>query len=344
MDEPITTPSQGVPRVVRTRPADPVRGPPPVVGQVAYAAPPAAPAQPAAAAPSAQPAAAPRPVAPKPPPVVSKPPAPSRPAVPPAPVRSNPPAPAPKPVAPPKPPAPGSLAALLRARENEAEADQAVRLQEALTRSDESTHFELLGLDRKATGAEVKKAFFVLARELHPDTVSSGHQVLRSLKERLFSKINEASQVLTDEKRRKEYEEELDGKANNVDIARIFAAEEAFQKGEIMIKARKYEAGLKLVEEAITLNDQEAEFYAWRGWARFLLAKDRKAQRDESVGDCKKAITMVPVCLPAWLFLANMAKTLSEPEAEKYYKKVLELDPKHVEAQRELRLMGAVKK
>ena len=190
----------------------------------------------------------------------------------------------------------------------------------------------------------MKKAFFVLARELHPDTVSTGNQALRSLKERLFSKINEASQVLTDEKRRKEYEEELDGKANNVDIARIFAAEEAFQKGEIMIKARKYDAGLKLVEEAILLNGQEAEFYAWRGWARFLLAKDRKSQRDESVGDCKKAIAMVPVCLPAWLFLANMAKALSEPEAERYYRKVLELDPKHVEAQRELRLMGAVKK
>ncbi len=353
MDEPITTPSQGVARVARTRPPDPVRGPPPVVGQVAYTAPPAAappsapapPSQPAAAMPPPRPAVAPKPAASKPPSVVSKPP-PSRPA-PPAPVRSNPPAPAPvaaRPAAPAKPPAPGSLSALLRSRENEAEAAQAVRLQEALTRSEESTHFELLGLDRKATGAEVKKAFFVLARELHPDTVSSGHAALRSVKERLFSKINEASQVLSDEKRRIEYEEELDGKANNVDIARIFAAEEAFQKGEIMIKARKYEAGLKLVEEAITLNDQEAEFYAWRGWARFLLAKDRRTQRDDSVGDCKRAIAMVPVCLPAWLFLANMAKTLGEPEAEKYYKKVVELDPKHVEALRELRLMGAVKK
>ena len=105
------------------------------------------------------------------------------------------------------------------------------------------------------------------------------------------------------------------------------------------------QAGLALVEEAIGLNDQEAEFFAWRGWARFLISADRKAQVASSFADCKKAIQMIPVCVPAHVFIAQMSKAMGDVKmAEQYFRKVLEFDPKHVEAQRELRIMGASRK
>src|SRR5207302_7790667 len=149
--------------------------------------------------------------------------------------------------------------------------DAAVKRLGALwERLSEGDHYAALGLERKsASAAEVKRNFFVLAKELHPDTVSDPALAsLREAKERLFARINEASQVLGDDKRRKEYDEELDGKANSVDVSRIFAAEENFQRAEILIKARKYQEGLDLLEEAIQMNGEEAEFYAWRGYAR----------------------------------------------------------------------------
>jgi len=99
-------------------------------------------------------------------------------------------------------------------------------------------------IGRPATPAETKRNFFVLAKELHPDTVTDTTLTdLKEVKERLFARINEAAQVLGDDKHRKEYESELDGKAENVDVSRIFAAEENFQKAEIFIKARKYQEG-----------------------------------------------------------------------------------------------------
>jgi tetratricopeptide (TPR) repeat protein len=207
-------------------------------------------------------------------------------------------------------------------------------------------HFEVLGMERRsATTAEAKRNFFVLAKELHPDTVSDPELVeLKAMKERLFARINEAAQVLGDDKRRKEYEDEIEGKKNSVDVARIFAAEENFQKAEIFIKARKYQEGLELLEKAISMNDQEAEFFAWRGYARFLISRDRKATYEEAAADCKKAIKMVEKCLPAHLFLGHMSKVMGDSKlAQKCYQKVLELDSKHVEAQRELRLMGKAK-
>jgi len=203
-------------------------------------------------------------------------------------------------------------------------------------------HFEALGMERKsASAAEAKRNFFALAKELHPDTVTDPSLAdLKEIKERLFARINEAAQVIGDDKRRKEYEAELDGKAENVDISRIFAAEENFQKAEIFIKARKYQEGLDLLEQAIEMNADEAEFYAWRGYAKFMLAKDRKQSFEECASDCRKAAKMIERCLPAHLFLGHMAKVLGDLKlAKKCYSRVLELDENHIEAQRELRLM-----
>jgi len=218
------------------------------------------------------------------------------------------------------------------------------RLSALWERLSQADHFEALGLDRKtASPAETKRSFFVLAKELHPDTVSDPAQAaLREIKERLFARINEAAQVIGDEKRRKGYEAGLDGKAQNVDVARIFAAEENFQRAEILIKARKYQEGLDLLEQAIEMNPEEAEFYALRGYAKFLAAKDRKQSYEECAADCRKAVKMVERCLPAHLYLGHMAKMLGDLKAaKKGYSRVLELDEGHVEAQRELRLMGA---
>ena len=89
------------------------------------------------------------------------------------------------------------------------------------------------------------------------------------------------------------------------------------------------------------MNADEAEFYAWRGYAKFLLATNRKGAFEECAGDCHKAIKMVERCLPAHLFLGQMSKVVGDlKQAKRCFLRVLELDEKHVEAMRELRLMG----
>ncbi|HYY53521.1 MAG TPA: DnaJ domain-containing protein [Myxococcales bacterium] len=275
-------------------------------------------------------------------------------------INREPPRPAPRPAAPPvmkaaapSQPAPPKPAAPAISRPaptfaqgpaNESAEAMLKRLAALWERLSQLDHFEALGMERKsATAAEAKRNFFVLAKELHPDTVTDPAQTeLKEVKERLFARINEAAQVIGDDKRRKEYERELDGKAENVDVSRIFAAEENFQRAEILIKARKYQEGLELLEQAIQMNPEEAEFFALRGYAKFLVSKDRKQSYEECAADCRKATKMVERCLPAHLYLGHMAKVVGDLKlARKCYSRVVELDEKHVEAQRELRLMGA---
>jgi hypothetical protein len=219
---------------------------------------------------------------------------------------------------------------------------QLARLRTLLARLEKATHFEALGLDRKATTADVKRAFVLLARDLHPDTVTDVSQGdLRSIKERLFARVNEAAQILGDDTRRKEYEKELEGDKKEVDVGRIFDAEDKFHRAEILIKARKYKEGLQVLGEAIVLNPQEAEFYAWRGYARFLLAQDRKAAFEECAAELRRAIKMLERCIPAYLFLGQMQKVIGDQKgASASFQKVLEFDDRNVEAQRELRMLG----
>jgi curved DNA-binding protein len=62
-------------------------------------------------------------------------------------------------------------------------------------------YYKTLGVDRKATPADIKKAYRRLARELHPDR-NPGDKTA----ERKFKDLNEAHEVLADSKKRAQYD------------------------------------------------------------------------------------------------------------------------------------------
>ncbi|MDQ3165144.1 MAG: DnaJ domain-containing protein, partial [Actinomycetota bacterium] len=66
----------------------------------------------------------------------------------------------------------------------------------------EKDYYAALGVAKGATGAEVKKAYRALARDLHPDKNPGDAKA-----EARFKEVSEAYDVLSDDKRRKEYDE-----------------------------------------------------------------------------------------------------------------------------------------
>lgn len=67
---------------------------------------------------------------------------------------------------------------------------------------DYKDYYEVLGVDRKATPDEIKKAFRKLAMKYHPDKNKGNKQA-----EEKFKDINEAYEVLSDPKKRERYDQ-----------------------------------------------------------------------------------------------------------------------------------------
>ena len=63
-------------------------------------------------------------------------------------------------------------------------------------------YYKILGIDAKATPAEIKKAYRKLARKLHPDLNPNDKEAQKK-----FQRINEANAVLSDPEKRKKYDQ-----------------------------------------------------------------------------------------------------------------------------------------
>lgn len=61
--------------------------------------------------------------------------------------------------------------------------------------------YELLSIDRSATDKEIKRAYLLKAKELHPDRNPGDKK-----SEDLFKKVNEAYSILSDKYKRQQYD------------------------------------------------------------------------------------------------------------------------------------------
>ena len=67
-------------------------------------------------------------------------------------------------------------------------------------------YYEVLMVNRKATDAEIRKAYKNLAREHHPDRHATESVGMKKLSESLFKEVGEAYATLSDPALRKEYD------------------------------------------------------------------------------------------------------------------------------------------
>jgi curved DNA-binding protein CbpA len=201
----------------------------------------------------------------------------------------------------------------------------------------------VLGIPREAEVGRIKAAYFQLARTWHPDAAPAGEPAEgRALRAEIFSRVAAAWGTLEDSARRTQYLEELkSGLSAQVDISRIYQAEQAFEKVASLVAGRAYADALQRVNEAIGFYPEEPEYAMWKAWLEFLLASDaeRKGVRATSERAIEAALKKSPKCAAGYLFLGRMAKVSGEvTAAERYWKRGLAetADP---ETERELRFL-----
>ena len=270
-----------------------------------------------------------------------------------APRLTAPPPPAPPPAAKPKPPppppapakpAPRPAAKPATVQKGGAPAGPTLEALQAVAKKFENAdHFQVLGVGRDADAARLKAAYFQLARTYHPDAAREGDLAeARELRAEIFARVASAWSALETDAGRLAYLEELKaGGAAQVDIGRIYQAEQAFEKVAGLAAGRAYADALVRVNEAIALYADEPEYHVWKAWLEFLVAPEpqRRSQRSAAERAIEAALLKSPLCVPGWLFLGRMAKVTGDlAAAERAWKRGLE-QVKDPELERELRFL-----
>ncbi|HTO69635.1 MAG TPA: response regulator [Myxococcota bacterium] len=219
------------------------------------------------------------------------------------------------------------------------------RLREALHKQKGQNHFEVLGVADDAPPDDVRKAFMTLAKTFHPDKVGRRSPELVELAGKVFARISEAHDALASPEKRQIYVAQLKrnrgAQADRGEVNRILTAEQQFQRAEDAVRRRDFAAALEALKWALELDSNEGEFYALRGWVLFLQQQDQgNRSPDAALEQIKKAITLSPQSPAPYYYLAQIRKACGDQaEAEKMFRKTVELRPDHIEANRELRLI-----
>src|SRR5262245_52140181 len=107
-------------------------------------------------------------------------------------------------------------------------------------------YFELLGVSRQASAADIRSAYAKLAREKHPDRFTDPAEKQKA--HALFSDLTTAFNTLSNERARREYESQID-KPKLTSPAEIAA--DAYARGLQLLEQRQAGAAVELLRSAV---------------------------------------------------------------------------------------------
>ncbi|MGF1509325.1 MAG: DnaJ domain-containing protein [Myxococcota bacterium] len=227
----------------------------------------------------------------------------------------------------------------------EKERKESEEIEKELSRIEGLDYFQILGVDATSDSDEIRNHYTELARRYHPDGLRlEAHPPLRKAREAMFTKISEAFDAIGTPNRRRRYQEALaSGSADFLEeekqAQRIVQAETSFKKAEILIRVRKYEEAIELLDHAIELYP-EPDYQVVRHQAAYLAEAGPNPQKGarEAVEKVLPFLEQKPSAT-THLVLAQLYKALGKmDDATRHYQRVLTEIPNHSEAASEVRL------
>ena len=205
--------------------------------------------------------------------------------------------------------------------------------------------FAALGVAEHASDEEIAAAYEEQARRGHPDRFRNSSSAVRQLADEVFGLLTNAHELLSDPKRRAEYQRsrasderaEREADANKTALE----AEMEFQTGEARLRKRDYEGALACFGAALTAYPEEGEYHALYGWCLYLCHPDDTVMVQEAIEHVRRGVSLAADREKPYLYLGRLYKVIGRgAAAEKMFTRALEISPDCVEALRELRLIN----
>lgn len=219
-----------------------------------------------------------------------------------------------------------------------------LELEEEADRLSKVDFYELLGVAPDMPASAIQTAFLKSAKRWHPDRLDGGLSDLKPLASKVFSRMTEAHQVLTNASRRSEYDAALEDagadSSEREQVQKVLRAANNFQKAQVLVKRSEWEEATKFAQLAQDDDPDQAEYVALAAW---LAHRKLQGSAPEAYAPLLEKLARAekkqPNNLRVRMYRADVLKAAGKVnEAVREYRFIAEADPNNVEAQRELRL------
>jgi curved DNA-binding protein CbpA len=198
----------------------------------------------------------------------------------------------------------------------------------------------------------VQAAYFKIAKGWHPDRMPPELADLKSLVSKVFAKCNEAYATLSDATKRAEYAKAVEQGRGTADeeqeaVRRVVDAALEFQKAEILLKKNNVAEAAELANRAAEADPEQGEYVALSLWIQSLKRGDPPALAEgktsafykDLIDQLDVIIKKEPNLERALFYRGTLLKRSGfEEKAIRDFRMVSQLNPKNIDAQREMRL------
>jgi len=166
--------------------------------------------------------------------------------------------------------------------------------------------YEILGVNRESGRAEIKRAYFRLAKVYHPDRhfEEGMHEVKKELED-LFSRITEAYDTLTSPEQRAAYDGKAAKSAPDPPLSPERKAQMSFQQGQEALQAKDFKKAAYLFEASTRLESKNHMYFGCLG--KSLLQLPGEVHRAEQA--LREAVTLKPEAAEYHVLLAEIYET-----------------------------------
>ncbi|WP_437652961.1 DnaJ domain-containing protein [Sorangium sp. So ce1182] len=216
---------------------------------------------------------------------------------------------------------------------------------------DGESFFEMLGVAEDAPPERVQSAYFALAKQWHPDRTPPELQDVKPLVARVFARVSEAYQTLSDPKRRAEYlqapKEAASPAEDEEKIARVVDAALEFQKAEVLLKKNDLVGAEIRARRALAEDPEQPEYMTllvWiqaqrRGEPPALAEGATSAHYDDLIQTLDAVLQKEPRYERALFYRGMLLKRSGRVDrAIGDFRLAAEINPKNLDAIREVRV------
>jgi tetratricopeptide (TPR) repeat protein len=210
-------------------------------------------------------------------------------------------------------------------------------------RLDNLTHYQLLGLAQTATTQDINTAYFGLIKKFHPDRLPLALAPLARCAQALFERLTEANNTLSNAAERAEYDQAVAAGGGTHASSRmmrdVLESTLDFQKAEVLMKRRDFAQAMQHLRTALKKNPDEPDYHALHAWLLHLMNPTDPAPTDEMLNSLDRALKGNPNSDRTHYYRGMVLKRLKrDREALHHFRSAMEINPRNVEATREVRL------